>query len=117
MFPANECVFTIAPDASHRASGKPHKGTGAARVCGFTLNGTKDFSNAQHDCCRVRKTPLTLAGHLISNLSANLAQPLKAVKVVDFGTCAATHATSRHQRPGALEGTAVCLTRHDRIAP
>jgi hypothetical protein len=66
-------------------------------VGGFAFNGTKHFGNAQHAYCRVWKTLVILAGHLILNMSANLAQPMKAVKVVAFGLWAATHATSRHQ--------------------
>jgi hypothetical protein len=56
------------------------------------------------------KPLLFLAGHLILNLSANLAQLMKAVKVVAFGLWAATHALQDIKRPGALEGTAVCLS-------
>ena len=67
-------------------------------MCGFALNGTKNFSNAQHAYRRGRKTLVILAGHLILNLSANLAQPMNAVKVVAFGLWAATPATSRHQK-------------------
>ena len=70
-------------------------------MCGFALNGTKDFSNAQHVVVECRKPRLTLAGHLITNLSVNLAQPMRGVKVVAFGLCVATHAPAQHQKTGA----------------
>ena len=68
MFAARERVFAITPDAPHWTSGESYKGARASGVCGFALNGAKDFSDSEHHC----------------DSRPNLAQLVEAVKTMLF---------------------------------
>jgi hypothetical protein len=48
MVAAGKSVFTVTPNTPHRAARQPDERTGAASMCRFALNRTKDLSNSKH---------------------------------------------------------------------